>query len=966
MPIKKKGGRPISLASDDKRFTVVGGKRPAATGYPTEQIMLRQAVAGVTGGGSAGGDIERRPPETRNPLLNITNFYLPQDQRILSQWIRYYYRFDPYVGNCADLLADIPMSRFDFAGINDEYILHFYEDMSEEIKLYNRLHEIIKEFYLLGEVFPFARFDESIGAFVQMVILNPDYVVVNSYPWAYDETLEEEFSTFEWEPDPELQRIVGSNDPKDMRIAQKIDPQIIQAVMARQTVPIDSFNLAQIANKAHPYDPHGSSILLRSLKDLLYLDKLREAQYCFHPDTEVLTDRGFIPIPQVTKKDKVACFNKENEMMEFQYPTNTIKLDFDGDLYHFKSRRIDVAVTPDHRMLIQGTSTNKEWKVIQAKDVKHTHNFRMSANWVGNEMKEFELCGKKLKIEDFLEFAGYLISEGCLRYEENKNSYCVSISQEPKSVCYTTIHECLNKLNLNFSISKRGSEFYTYSKNLCKALIDIFGKGCRGKRIPNWIKDLSPKLLKILLDALVAGDASTRKRGNDINYISYSSCNTKLADDVMEVVLKCGYSPTLSVWQSTTNGKTINMYSVGWSEDKIVSAGFRKDKRYGKEGIYKIPYKGKVYCLTVPTGFFVVRRNGKVCIQGNCIADRHIVPLWVFKLGKVDKDIIFGEEYFSAFRQLLIDGSHDPDFCLVGPDILEIEIHGSTGKLLNIIAEFEFIQKRILVGMMSNEAMTTGTGVTYNNSSVAMRVFNARSLTVREKMENYTDHKLFRPVARRQGFYRITDAELSHRIRPSVDSRQLITPKYNWHEKINLLDDSQLKQQLIQMRQQANLPWHVLAQAFNIDIEELKTWMKEEENTVLDGVYQEVRKKRASEELMIMVQQMKDKAKIGGGGKSSGLGEGGIELGGGEEIGVPMAVGEGAEETAPPPVGASRKSGSGDVMNSEMIERLEREGKIIVVDRSLTKRIFEEDKGELGGYRRPIKIVTKSGKETLL
>ena len=32
----------------------------------------------------------------------------------------------------------------------------------------------------------------------------------------------------------------------------------------------------------------------------------------------------------------------------------------------------------------------------------------------------------------------------------------------------------------------------------------------------------------------------------------------------------------------------------------------------------RIPYDGKVYCVTVPSGFIMARRNGQICISGNC------------------------------------------------------------------------------------------------------------------------------------------------------------------------------------------------------------------------------------------------------------------------------------------------------------------------------------------------------------
>jgi len=39
-----------------------------------------------------------------------------------------------------------------------------------------------------------------------------------------------------------------------------------------------------------------------------------------------------------------------------------------------------------------------------------------------------------------------------------------------------------------------------------------------------------------------------------------------------------------------------------------------------RQDSFDVPYKGKVWCATVPTGAFVARRNGKAFVTGNCVS----------------------------------------------------------------------------------------------------------------------------------------------------------------------------------------------------------------------------------------------------------------------------------------------------------------------------------------------------------
>lgn len=219
------------------------------------------------------GRIQFTEPDMMGPLFDPINWFLPYTFKVLNRWIRYYDRFEPWIGNAIDMHAEVPLSRFTLTGINDAIIQREYEEVVDEISLYQHLLEITREYWLLGEVFPFAHWNEGWLAFDQLAVLNPDYVSINASPMVHGQMVQ-----FEMEPDDATIAIVKSNEPRDLEIRDLLDPVVLEAVESGTNIPLDPFNVSHIARKASPYDLRGTSIILRCLKDLLYEDKLREAQ----------------------------------------------------------------------------------------------------------------------------------------------------------------------------------------------------------------------------------------------------------------------------------------------------------------------------------------------------------------------------------------------------------------------------------------------------------------------------------------------------------------------------------------------------------------------------------------------------------------------------------------------------------------------------------------------------------------
>lgn len=221
-----------------------------------------------------GANVAYNTPEIRNPLLNLVNFYLPYDRKTLNQWIRYYDRFHPMIGNAIDMHGEFPMSDFHFTELKDKEIIELFEEQKEKANMVEFCYDASREYELIGEVFAFWHFDSDLGMWTDYVVLNPDLLDVQEISWGSQRK-----QIFSYEPPIELKQLIHTQSDKTQEALDNIDPVVLEAVYNNQRIPLDEFNVTSLIRRASPYDSRGTSIVMRALKDLLYEDKLREVQY---------------------------------------------------------------------------------------------------------------------------------------------------------------------------------------------------------------------------------------------------------------------------------------------------------------------------------------------------------------------------------------------------------------------------------------------------------------------------------------------------------------------------------------------------------------------------------------------------------------------------------------------------------------------------------------------------------------
>lgn len=333
--------------------------------------------------------------------------------------------------------------------------------------------------------------------------------------------------------------------------------------------------------------------------------------YCYDNETECLTREGWKFIKDVSPGEMVLALDIYNEELLWANVLERFEYEYSGEMIHFKSRDVDLLVTPNHKMYVKGGSTTgPSIYLIEAKDVRKSHRSQVGHfKWRGEDNETFILPSKTLKynkqnvkfkeiripMDKWLKFFGLFLAEGSVSgsKEGQEKSYEIYIKQKISNSKW--IEEVLQELpfKTNRYYSK---ELVTFSivHPLLYDYLKQFGNS-KEKFIPQEIKNLPPGKLRILLKSYLQGDSYC---SSNRTWTAHSA-SRRLLDDLQEIGVKVGLVPRI-------RGRFIHFKT--YKGFKIGSFKTRRE------------YSGKVYCLHLEKyHVFLVRRNGKILFAGNSL-----------------------------------------------------------------------------------------------------------------------------------------------------------------------------------------------------------------------------------------------------------------------------------------------------------------------------------------------------------
>lgn len=339
---------------------------------------------------------------------------------------------------------------------------------------------------------------------------------------------------------------------------------------------------------------------------------------CFGENTEILTSEGWVNCASVTMAHTVATMRMEGLSLEYQHPIavthNPSKL---RDMVILG--RTQIAVTPDHQMLVltEGGDNGKRLrrknelrpKFIRADQMYRGQRLYSRLNPVQN--REITLQSPfpdKISADDWCEFMGWYISEGCcVGVNGGKNKrYTVFITQKNERK-REEIRALLQRTGWKWG--ERKHDFYCNDKAL-HAHLFVLGNS-QQKRIPRYMYGYSDHALTLFWNTLLKGDGDGKFR--------YCTSSPQLADDVQELLLRLGYRTSIGMQSGgeITQGEFTD--KIYYRKDMFQTRAL-KPRHYHVDQFPVVAYEGGTHCVEVPNGTVVVRDAlaKRPLITGNC------------------------------------------------------------------------------------------------------------------------------------------------------------------------------------------------------------------------------------------------------------------------------------------------------------------------------------------------------------
>lgn len=311
----------------------------------------------------------------------------------------------------------------------------------------------------------------------------------------------------------------------------------------------------------------------------------RTGRFCPTGDHEVLTDTGWKRLDSWTG-GRIAVWNANSSAVSFQ-AAKQVSFDYSGQMYTYTDVRIDQCSTPDHKMRAKPRN-DKPWEDMTVEEMASCR-----PTIPLNGYRYYRGCANSawLRVLIMTQADGFYTADGSIRFHFRKKR---------------KIERCkmlLRKAEIPFTQSgvyKSGTSVISIPARA----VPLWLRQFRSKTFGFWLFEENPD---IFFDELPNWDGYYPAP----NSIQYTTCNKQNADIVQALAHMSGRTCNMRV-------KKHSKLHENWKDAYVLDIWLNSS---GTHEIRNKPtisdFTGKVYCAVTSTGYFLVRRNGKVWITGN-------------------------------------------------------------------------------------------------------------------------------------------------------------------------------------------------------------------------------------------------------------------------------------------------------------------------------------------------------------
>ena len=439
---------------------------------------------------------------------------------------------------------------------------------------------------------------------------------------------------------------------------------------------------------------------------------------CLSEDTEILTVNGWEHYHKNITINPVLCYNIDDDSFEFHKPTKSYSYANKHTAYHIQSDNTDQIVSRNHRCLIERSGRKV---FVYAEELEDQENIPFLESLRDlPETISYPQFGASIKKQDLLERV--YSSDSCCTAtsntqadrakKNNTNLLCglwkrkvdsKFLAKEDKSPnllkkmqrCFarTGVEETRLQGPSELETRKRAS---TQRKNDWREKLGVEG---RGNILQNaW--ELCGRKIRALSERVFGYGAQ--------RWLCYGTSPDSGAIS-REIPLGVGMRPS---YQSRCNRQPIRESNA--IQDKSGAQNIRRTRAT----ITPIEYSGNVWCVEVPTGVFVARRNGKIFITGNSgFPKSHNIGRAIDKQAGAKREVVGIQKHPTSDDRTgdkspyQAENSHlNGEFEITAPATDMAKIWDGYGTALKPAFEPIIVARKPVEGTIANNCVTYGSG----------------------------------------------------------------------------------------------------------------------------------------------------------------------------------------------------------------------------------------------------------------
>ena len=323
---------------------------------------------------------------------------------------------------------------------------------------------------------------------------------------------------------------------------------------------------------------------------------------CFDGETEVLTERGWVAfsdldpdrgdrIAQWEATERRAAHGENLGTIRFVHPTLYVRKHYTGYLLHIRTRATDLMVTPDHRCMLE--SKVGGLRIFEARDYPNRYFRQLHAGVVEPE-DPWDMSPAALRFLLATQADGHYTRgrQVDFRFEKRRKQEAIEdIFAQLGIVCEGKDDpDAAHPHRRRYRV---GGEWAEWVRGVMP-----------DKRLPWRLLQLHPRLHATFVDDVFFWDGCWTRKNH------YSSSEKHNADVVQAALSLMGVKNRQRVyWNGSPRAR--DNYQIDRTRSRLYSGVRRRTIDY-------VPHDGTVYCLSVPSSYVVVRRNGCVMVTSQC------------------------------------------------------------------------------------------------------------------------------------------------------------------------------------------------------------------------------------------------------------------------------------------------------------------------------------------------------------